>query len=151
MANVKPVELRTGHWTKDEIEARKESENKLKGKNISDKAPTKLSTNGKKIYKYLLTTFPDNFLTEVDYIALEIVANSIDMLQQSQADIKARGIYLEDGSENPSHRIYDRYFKIFNSMASKLGMSPKDRASLSAIMIAQQSEDDDELLKILKS
>ena len=32
MANVKPVELRTGHWTKDEIEARKESENKLKGK-----------------------------------------------------------------------------------------------------------------------
>lgn len=148
MANVKPIELRTGHWTKDEIEARKNAEDKLKGNNISDKVPSRLTSNGKKIYKHLLSSFPNGFLTDVDSYSLEIVANAIDMMQQASKDIKDRGMFI-NGDENPSIRIYERYSKIFNTYGSKLGMSPRDRASLSALLINQQQQEDDKLLKIL--
>lgn len=150
MANIKPIELRTGHWTKDEIEARKNAEDKLKGNNISDKAPSRLTSNGKKIYRHLISSFPRGFLTETDVYSLEILCNAIDMLQISQKDIRERGVLI-DGVENPSVKVYDKFFKVFNTMAGKLGMSPRDRSQLALLMVSQQENDGDELLNILKS
>ena len=122
----------------------------MKGALISNEAPTSLSEDGEKIYKHLLGAFPRGFLTETDSYTLEIVANAIDIMRVAQQDVRNRGIYLEDGSPNPSHLIYERYTKIFNQMGSKLGLSPRDRSQLAMLLINQQAEESDELLKILK-
>lgn len=151
MANIKPIDLKVGHSsTKAEIEARKKAEESMKGNPISDKAPKRLTANGKKIYKHLVSSFPKGFLTETDIYSLEILCNAIDMLQTSQKDIRERGVLI-DGVENPSVKVYDKFFKVFNTMAGKLGMSPRDRSQLALLLVNQQEEEEDELLKILRS
>jgi P27 family predicted phage terminase small subunit len=151
MANIKPIDLKVGHSsTKAEIEARKNTEESMKGNPISDKAPSRLTANGKKIYKHLVSSFPKGFLTETDTYSLEILCNAIDMLQIAQKDIRERGILIE-GSENPSVKVYDKFFKVFNTMAGKLGMSPRDRSQLALLMVNQQQDKEDELLNILRS
>ncbi len=149
MANIKPIDLKLGNISKAEIEARKEAEESMKGRPISNKAPSRLTPNGKKIYKHLLDSFPKGFLTETDVYSLEILCNAIDMLQTSQKDIRERGMFV-DGVENPSIKIYDKFFKVYNTMAGKLGMSPRDRSQLAMIMVNQQAVESDPLISILK-
>lgn len=151
MANIKPASLKQGVIPKQQLEARINAEEKLKGDPIAADAPTRLTENGVMIYNKLLTSFPKDFLTSSDSHTLEIVANSLDMMQTAQEDINSRGQLLADDSENPSIRIYERYSKIFNTFGSKLGMSPKDRAALAIIMTTQAAEDEDPLLKALKN
>lgn len=151
MANIKPIDLKVGHSsTKAEIEARKNAEESMKGNPISDKAPSGLTANGKKIYKHLVSSFPKGFLTETDMYSLEILCNAIDMLQIAQKDIRERGVLVDD-TENPSVKVYDKFFKVFNTMAGKLGMSPRDRSQLALLMVNQQQDQDDELLNILRN
>ena len=152
MANVKPISMNNGHHnTKEQLKARTDAEESLKGSPIDSDIPKRLTPNGKEIYKKLLTSFPKGFLAASDVHTLEIVANALDNMQTSQLDINQRGLLLEDDSENPSIRIYEKYSKIFNTFGSKLGMSPKDRAALAVIMVNQQQDDDDPLLQILKN
>ena len=151
MANIKPIGLKQGKIAKGQIKARIDAEEKLKGDPIAAAAPNRLTENGVRIYNKLLTSFPKDFLTSSDSHTLEIVANSLDMMQTAQEDINSRGQLLADDSENPSIRIYERYSKIFNTFGSKLGMSPKDRAALAIIMTTQAAEDEDPLLKALKN
>ena len=148
VANIKPIDLKQGKISKEQIEARKQAEESLKGKMISDKAPSRLTENGKKVYKHLINSFPEGFLTETDVYSLEILCNAIDMLQVAQKDIRDRGMLIDD-CENPSVKVYDKFFKIFNTMAGKLGMSPRDRSQLAILLVNQQAEKEDELLKIL--
>lgn len=150
MANIKPVSLNNGHHnTKEQLQARTEVEESLKGSNIGSDTPKRLTENGKEIYSKLLTSFPKGFLTASDTHTLEIVANALDMMHTAQSDINSRGQLLGDDSENPSIRIYEKYSKIFNTFGSKLGMSPRDRAALAVVMVNQQAEEVDPLLKAL--
>ena len=150
MANIKPVSLNNGHHnTKEQLQARTEAEESLKGSNIGSDTPKRLTENGKEIYSKLLTSFPKGFLTASDTLTLEIVANALDMMHTAQSDINSRGQLLGDDSENPSIRIYEKYSKIFNTFGSKLGMSPRDRAALAVVMVNQQAEEVDPLLKAL--
>lgn len=150
MANIKPVSLNNGHHnTKEQLQARTEAEESLKGSNIGSDTPKRLTENGKEIYLKLLTSFPKGFLTASDTHTLEIVANALDMMHTAQSDINSRGQLLGDDSENPSIRIYEKYSKIFNTFGSKLGMSPRDRAALAVVMVNQQAEEVDPLLKAL--
>ena len=120
LANIKPISLNTGnHNTKDQIKARIDAEEKLKGDPIAAAAPNRLTENGVRIYNKLLTSFPKDFLTSSDSHTLEIVANSLDMMQTAQEDINSRGQLLADDSENPSIRIYERKSKIFTTICSK--------------------------------
>ena len=152
MANIKPVSLNSGHHnTKEQLKARTDAEESLKGENIGSDIPKRLTNNGKEIYKKLLVSFPKGFLTASDAHTLEIVANALDNMQTSQLDINTRGLLLDDDSENPSIRIYEKYSKIFNTFGSKLGMSPRDRAALAVVMVNQQSEEEDPLLKALRN
>lgn len=150
MANIKPVSLNNGHHnTKEQLQARTEAEESLKGSSIASDTPKRLTENGKEIYSKLLTSFPKGFLTASDTHTLEIVANALDMMHTAQSDINSRGQLLGDDSENPSIRIYEKYSKIFNTFGSKLGMSPRDRAALAIIMSNQVAEDEDPLLKAI--
>ena len=149
--NVKPISLNNGHHnTKWRAEARENAENKLKGQEIDkDKVPSRLTKAGKDIYKESLNSFPDKFLTSSDTHTLEIVANSLAMMHKAQRDINKRGLLVND-SENPSIRIYEKYSKIFNTFGSKLGMSPRDRASLAVMLVNQETDKADPLLEALK-
>lgn len=148
MANIKPIDLKQGKIPKAQAEARKQMEETLKGAPISDKAPSGLTENGKRVYKHLIESFPEGFLTETDVYSMEIMCNAIDMLQIAQNDIRTRGMLI-DGFENPSVKVYDKFFKIFNTMGGKLGMSPRDRSQLAIMLVNQQVEQQDPLLQLL--
>jgi P27 family predicted phage terminase small subunit len=151
MANVKPVELQTGHVSNEEIKARKETEKKLKGsKNIRTKPPNDLSENGKKLYKEIISLLPKGFLSGGDTYTLRIVAESLDCMQTSTKRIHDDGLFTDDGKESEASKAYERYSKIYDKFSAKIGLSPKDRAALAAIIVSDKENQDDAVLKALK-
>lgn len=151
MANIKPIDLKVGHSsTKAEIKARKKAEESLKGKGIGRKKPTVLSEEGKKIFKHLLTIFPKGFLAEADVYTLEILADSIDQMRIARMDILKRGQVI-DGEQNPSIGSYFKYAKLYDSVSAKMAMSPRERAQLALLLVNQQQENEDEVVKIVNS
>ena len=151
MSNTKPIGLNNSHISKEEREARQQAENKLKGDTIiSNKAHKELSKNGKKIYKDIISIMPQDFLTGVDEYIVSVVAECLDRMKECQNQINKTGLFDEAGNESKAVKTYEKYSKIFNSYSSKLGMSPKDRASLSCLIINDKANQQDELLNILK-
>ena len=144
-----PVDLQKGEMTERERIARKKNEEMLKGNKISNKIPSNLNKNAKKIYKNLLEHFPDGFLSQSDSINLEILAQTIYMMYEAQKDIDECGTVV-DGKVNQSIVIYEKCTKIIDIYSKKLGLSPKDRAALGYMMFQQAQEDEDPLLKILQ-
>lgn len=151
MPNIKPTALATGHISNDEKIERQETEEKLKGNTTIDvKPPKELSTNGKKLYKYIISLLPNGFLNGGDTFVVGIVAESLDRMQKCQNKINKDGLFDEDGAENQAVRTYEKYSKIFEKFSAKLGLSPKDRASLAVLVINDKDNQEDQLLKILK-
>lgn len=149
MANVKPIDLNNSHISKEERKARKEAEDRLKGNSkISNKPSDTLSSIGKEIYKNIIQIMPNGFLTGIDAYIVEVVAEALARMKECQEIINESGLFIE-GDENNAVKTYEKYSKIFNSYSSKLGMSPKDRAALSCLILQDQDKKEDPLLKIL--
>lgn len=150
MANIKPIALQTKHSGKEEIQKRIEAEEKLKGNTtIEITPPSNLSTNGKKIYKNIIQILPDGFLNGGDIYVVNIIAEALDKLQECQKEIKKNGLFIE-GNENKAVATYKKYVDIFNTFSTKIGLSPRDRASLSILNINSETEKSDELLQVLR-
>jgi len=150
MANIKVAELRTGKTGKEDIKNRKDTETKLKGDTkISKTAPKGLSENGAKIYKDIINLLPDSFLNGGDTYVVGIVADALDRMQTSMMVLNSDGLFDAEGREKDATKTYERYSKIFDKFASKLGLSPKDRAALAVLNIKEDAEKEDPLLKIL--
>lgn len=150
MPNIKPIALQTGHISNAEIEERKQAEEKLKGDaEISVKPPKELSTNGKKLYKNIVSLLPSGFLSGGDIYVVGIVAESLDRMCECQLKINKDGLFSKEGEENQAVRTYDKYSKIFEKFSSKLGLSPKDRASLAVLVLNDKEKEEDALLKAL--
>ena len=148
MANIKPIELNKSHISKAEKKARLEAEKSLKGnKCISTLPPEQLSDGGKKIYKDIIDTMPKDFLTGIDAYIVGVVAEALARMKECQEKINDYGLF-SDGEENVAVKTYEKYSKIFNTYSSKLGMSPKDRAALSCLIL-QDKKEEDPLLKAL--
>jgi P27 family predicted phage terminase small subunit len=151
MANIKPAELQTGHLSNEEIIARKEAEQKLKGNTQIDiKPPKELSTNGKRLYKKIISLLPNGFLNGGDTFVVNIVAESLDRMQECQIKINTDGMFDERGNESQAVKTYERYSKIFEKFSQKLGLSPKDRASLAVLVLNDKENQEDPLLKVLR-
>jgi P27 family predicted phage terminase small subunit len=149
MPNIKPIALQTKHNSKEDIEKRIEMEDKLKGNTtIEIIPPSNLSSNGKKIYKNIIKILPDGFLNGGDIYTVSIVAEALDKMQECQKEIKVNGLFV-DGTESKAVGTYKKYVDIFNTFGSKLGLSPRDRASLSVLNLNQEMEKQDPLLQIL--
>lgn len=149
MANIKPIALQTGHISNAEIQARQETEEKLKGDTeIKTRPPRELSSNGKKLYKSIIYLLPKGFLNGGDTFTVCIVAEALDRMQICQKKINDDGLFIE-GEENQAVRTFEKYSKIFEKFSSKLGLSPKDRASLSVLLLQEKENDTDPLLKVL--
>ncbi|MCB2300645.1 phage terminase small subunit P27 family [Clostridium tagluense] len=150
MANIKPVELQTGHISNTEKEERLKAESKLKGdKIITPKPPKELSSNGKKLYKKIIDLLPTGFLNGGDTFVVGIVAEALDRMQICQTKINADGLFTKGGEENNAVKTYDKYSKTFEKFSGKIGLSPKDRSALAVLILSDNDKKQDEVLNIL--
>lgn len=145
---IKPIDTNNSHMSKQEREARKEAEEKIKGNVKSDKIknpPKSLSKEGKKIYKEIINELEMSGIdiTNLDITLLEQVANSIDTMRKCQE------ILHEDTLNKQANSVYFKAFNVFKQCASELGLSPSARAKLSMLKKQQEDKDNDLLLKIL--
>ncbi len=151
MANIKPIALATGHISNEEIRERQETEQKIKGSiPIDAKPPKELSPNGKKLYKHIVSLLPSGFLNGGDTFVVGIVAEALDRMQNCQQKLNKDGLFSDEGLENQAVRTYEKYSKIFEKFSAKLGLSPKDRASLAVLVINDKENEEDPLLKVLR-
>ena len=154
----KPIELSTGHYTKEEIEQRKEAEEKLKGNSdLVYEVPKQLKAKREKdMYLFLVGELKaSNILNNLDINILIQTVNSIFQMEEANKKIKEFGQVIQktDGSlqKNPAINIYKDYYSIFYQCCSQLGLSPMSRSKLATLSLAKTEEDNDELLNILKS
>ncbi|WP_346889181.1 phage terminase small subunit P27 family [Clostridium sp. UBA1056] len=149
-----PVQLKTGVITKDEEQRRIEQENKLKGTStIKEEPPAHLDARGRKYYRAIVRNMPDGVLCGTDVFTVTIVAEALGRMEQCSEILNVEGILVEytnkSGATNiDSHKavgIYQKYSQIFNTFASKLGLSPADRSKLA--LLANTEDDANELLK----
>ncbi|RXI57423.1 phage terminase small subunit P27 family [Clostridium tetani] len=152
----KPIELQSKHLTKEEIENRKEQEERLKGaSNKVYKTPKNLSKEEKKIYKFLVDELRESgILCNLDIIILKTTCDAICRMEECKENIKAYGVALtkEDSTlyRNPATTIYKDYNSIFNKCCMELGLSPSARARLAQVNINAQQKKEDPLLQILR-
>lgn len=158
MPVAKPIELSTGHYTKEEIEQRKEAEESLKGNHdLVYDVPKQLKAKKEKdMYLFLVGELKaSNILNNLDINILIQTVNSILQMEEANKKIKEFGqlIQKNDGSlqKNPAINIYKDYYSIFYQCCSQLGLSPMSRSKLATLSLAKTEEDNDELLNILKS
>jgi len=151
MPNIKPVALQTGHISNAETEARRVAEEKLKGRaEISLTPPKDLSVNGKELYKSIVSLLPSGFLSAGDIFTVGIVAEALDRMQRCQSEINSNGLFDLERKEVEAVKTYERYAKIFDKFSAKIGLSPKDRASLAVLILSDKDNKEDPLLKILR-
>ena len=152
----KPIELQNKHLTKEEIENRKEQEERLKGaNNIVYKTPKNLSKEEKKIYKFLIAELKESgILCNLDITILEATCDAICRMEECKNTINKFGIVLEreDGTlyRNPATTIYKDYNSIFNKCCMELGLSPSARSRLAQVNINAQQKKEDPVLSILR-
>lgn len=151
----KPVEMQSRHSTKKEIEDRKREEGKLKGNNdLVYKAPSYLSKEEKKIYKFLVEQLKNTgILNNLDITILETTVDAIFNMQKAKKIIDEIGLVTkkENGElvRNPATLIYKDYNAIFNKCCMELGLSPSARAKIASINVQANADKDDPLLKAL--
>lgn len=110
------------HWTKAQIEARKQAEEKVKRQSPkSINAPTSLSKNGKMVWDRVMKSVEgielfDNMDTEL----LEAYCETVAMMRE----MKKKAMSLDE------LKAYQAFGRMLKSYADSLGLSPASRARL---------------------
>ena len=98
MPVAKPIELSTGHYTKEEIEQRKEAEEKLKGNSdLVYEVPKQLKGKKEKdMYLFLVGELKaSNILINLDINILIKTVNSIFQMEEANKKIKEFGQVIQ--------------------------------------------------------
>lgn len=149
MSNAKPIELCTGHRTKEEIENRREVQEKIKYKNDKIEPSQKLNEKQNEIFKYVKDLLKESeILSNADSFLLTQFAVALDKLQ-----------YLDQKANDSPNIIFNKdfksskklYFDIFSKCCDNLALTPQSRAKIANINILANKEKEDPLLKILGS
>lgn len=134
--------------TKEEIKARKEQENLLKGSEKPIKPPTYLSKEQKKIFRNIVDELKaSGILGSLDIYILSQCAIAIDRLQTIEDEINADPSLLRDTKLISSK---DKYAKDFYRCCNELSLSPQSRAKMANINLQQKQEQEDPLLQVLR-
>lgn len=158
MSKAKPVDINKRHLTKDEYNKRKENEDNLKGeKAISNRPPPYLCNKGKKIYKNIINSLPEDFLNNTDEYVVSIIADSLAKMQECQEIIKKEGLLVEytntagatNIDQNKAVLIYQKYCEIFKKYIGEIGLSPSARSKMAIIMNESKENEQDPLLQVL--
>ncbi|AGK97586.1 phage terminase small subunit P27 family [Clostridium pasteurianum] len=151
----KPVDLQASHLTKEEIQQRKQAEQKLKGNDdLVYKPPRHLSKDEKKLYKFLVQELQaSGILNNLDITILETTVDAIVRMQECKKILDEHGLVTpkSDGTfvRNPASTIYKDYNAIFNKCCMEIGFSPSARAKLSVMNVKKEQDKQDPLLQIL--
>ena len=155
--SAKPVNVNNAHLTKQEVQERKDQEEKLKGNDDLVYLPPKdLTTKKEKeIYNYLVNELKSSgILNNLDIPILVQTVQSIIHMREANKLMKKRGIVLfkSDGSaqKNPACTVYKDYQSIFYQCCLQLGLSPSSRAKLTLINLHDKQKKDDPVYKALR-
>lgn len=144
----KSIETTSKHWTKAELEARKETEESLKGNADKIKAPTFLSREQKKIFKYIVLELEaSGVLCNLDIYILTTASIAIDRLQSIESLINEDIQNLHDKDLMASK---DKYTKDLFRCTSELSLSPQSRSKLANLKIQAKATGKDPVLLALK-
>ena len=128
MSNAKPIELCTGHRTKEEIENRREVQEKIKYKNDKIEPSQKLNEKQNEIFKYVKDLLKESeILSNADSFLLTQFAVALDKLQ-----------YLDQKANDSPNIIFNKdfksskklYFDIFSKCCDNLALTPQSRAKI---------------------
>lgn len=140
----KSVDVMSKHFTKEELENRKQAEKKLRGNTDNIKPPAYLSTNAKKIFKYIVRELEaSGILTNLDNYILANTAIAIDRIQEAEK------LLNEDILNKDALKVKESYAKELFRYTNELSLSPSSRAKLANININAKQETEDPLLKVL--
>ena len=152
----KPIGLQSRHNTKEEIEKRKQAEDKIKGndnlvyqvpKSITDKKQKELYLN---LVEELRAT---GILNNLDIELLKQTVNAIVQMEGANKLIKKYGQVIQkaDGSlqKNPSINVYKDFYGVYYQSCNQLGLSPVARAKIASANVSAKEDSEDTLLNIL--
>lgn len=146
----KSVDMMSKNLTKEEYEARKQAEERLKGGTDKIKPPTYLSKDAKKIFNYIVEELKETgVLTNLDVFILASCSNAIARIQEAEKELN-KGLYDDKDKVKDALRVKESYTKEFFRCCNELSLSPQSRAKLANINVQAQKEKEDPLLKVLR-
>ena len=144
----KSIEGQSRHNSKEDIEKRKETENKLRG--LADKIefpPDYLTEDQKKIYIDIFKELEaSQILSNLDVYILTSCSIAIDRLQYIEKIINKNPKAIMN-KELMSAK--DKYNKEFYRCCNELSLSPQSRAKFGSLSLKAKDESEDEVLKAL--
>lgn len=144
----KPIETQSRHNTKEEIEARKKQEEKLKGLADKIKPPKYLNKDQKKIFKYIVDELKaSGILSNLDIYVLATCSIAISRLTEIEKQINGDITNLWDKTLMSSK---DKYTKDFFRCCNELSLSPQARAKIGSLALQAKEKEEDPLIKALK-
>lgn len=144
----KPIETQTRHNTKEEIEARKKQEEKLKGLADKIKPPKHLNKDQKKIFKYIVDELKaSGILSNLDIYVLATCSIAISRLTEIEKQINEDITNLWDKTLMSSK---DKYTKDFFRCCNELSLSPQARAKIGSLALQAKEKEEDPLIKALR-
>ena len=148
MSEAKPIELVSGHRTKEEIQKRKEAQEKLKGDNSKIEPTQKLNENEIRIFNSIKAEMKNSgVLSNLDSYLLTQLSGAIDKLEYLDAALEKKPALIFNKDFKSSKKLY---FDIFTKCCNELSMSPASRAKLANINSMDDAEKEDPILKALK-
>lgn len=133
--------------TKEEIQKRKEAEEKLKGASDKISPPSHLSLAQRKIFKYIVDELEaSGILGNLDIYILATCSIAIDRLQEIEKAINKDFNLIFDKTLLSAK---DKYTKDLFRCTNELSLSPQSRAKIGNINLAKEKEQGDPLLKVL--
>lgn len=143
----KSVNTMSKNLTKDEIQARSETEKHLRGAADSISPPSHLNGSQKKIFSYIVEELEaSGILGNLDVHILGVCSIAIDRIQQIERIINKDFDRVLDKSLMSAK---DKYTKEFFRCCNELSLSPQSRAKLGTINFQVKQKEDDPLLKVL--
>lgn len=141
----KSVGLLSSNISTEEYRARKDAEEKLKGRNDKIKPLKYLNKNAKKIFKTIVTELKESdILCNLDIYILSSCAVALDRIQSAEE-------LLEENILNKEARIVqDTYMRQFFRLCNELCLSPQSRSKLANAAYQSMQEDNDPLLEALR-
>lgn len=142
----KSIEVQSGNVNRDEINARRETENALKGNSKNIKPSFLISRNQRKIFGTIKSVYEKaGILGELDIYTLTEAAVVIDRLQQIEMMINNDPEKLTDRDVCNTRKEYmQNFFRICN----ELSLSPQSRAKMGIIAAGKDKLENDPVLRI---
>lgn len=148
MSEAKPIELVAGHRTKEEIESRKENQERLKGDSSRIIPTQRLNENAERIFYSIKDEMKNSgVLSNLDSYILTQLSGAIDKLEYLDSALEKKPALIFNKDFKSSKKLY---FDIFTKCCNELSMSPASRAKLANINSMADAEKEDPILKALK-